>query len=153
MPQQPMLNREAVERILPHRRPFLFVDRIVALEKGRSLVAERRLRSEEPFFGGHFPGNPVMPGVLVCEALAQACGILQGLADAERGAEAPGGYFLANVKVKFTATAYPGDTLRLETRRAKRFGALIMFDVAAYVGEREVARGTLSLAEQSLAKG
>ena len=76
---------EDILAILPHRPPFLFVDRVIKLVPDREIVAERAIRSDEPFFAGHFPGKPVMPGVLVTDALAQTSGLLWGLSKKVKG--------------------------------------------------------------------
>jgi len=137
-------------QILPHRSPFLFVDRVVELRLPDAIAAERELRPDEPFFQGHFPGRPVMPGVLVAEALAQTSGLLVGFGLKE--ASAPGQnagplLFLAGVNMKFPHPAGPGDTLLLKAALTKQFGALYLFDVSAYVQATCIASGTLTLGE------
>jgi 3-hydroxymyristoyl/3-hydroxydecanoyl-(acyl carrier protein) dehydratase len=134
---------------LPHRPPFLFVDRVRQLEPGQSIVAERLLRADEPHFAGHFPGRPIMPGVLIGEALAQTSGLLIGLSQAVSSAPAaakPGNYVLAATNLKFTHVAVPGDTLILRSASDRNFGALWRFTVEAAVGDKVVASGSLTLA-------
>lgn len=137
-----------IEDILPHRPPFLFVDRVCAFQPGKEIVAEKHLNEDEGFFRGHFPGRPIMPGVLVTEALAQTGGLLLGLTlrdSPAAGEPPPADLFLASVDVKFLSPAVPGDTLRLKAALKKRFGPLALFKVRAEVNGRLVAKGTISL--------
>lgn len=141
--------RGALEAILPHRPPFLFVDRVMQLEPDRRIVAELDLRADEPHFAGHFPGRPLMPGVLVTEALAQTSGLLLGLSRLQRDQappERPPIFFLAAVNVKFTHPAQPGDTLVLRAQTDRGFGGLFRFQVEAGCGRNVVATGNLTLA-------
>ena len=78
-PDQPLFDNRFIQEILPHRNPFLFVDRVTDFEGGKHIIARKDLCLDDPFFAGHFPGNPIMPGVLVSEALAQTSGLLLGL--------------------------------------------------------------------------
>lgn len=146
--RQPIFNIEDIRAVLPHREPFLFVDRVVAFTAGKSLEAERELRSEEPHFQGHFPGNPIMPGVLVTEAMAQASGLLLAFSGGAGIELAPSGAmgYLASANVKFTAPALPGETLEVATVFEKKFGALYGFSVEARSGRKNVAKGGLTLA-------
>jgi 3-hydroxymyristoyl/3-hydroxydecanoyl-(acyl carrier protein) dehydratase len=140
---------EDILPVLPHRPPFLFVDRVVKLEPDERIVAERTLRPDEPHFAGHFPGRPVMPGVLVAEALAQTSGLLLGLSEqltAATAPEKPRMYFLAATNVKFTHPATPGAVLVLRAERAGNFGGLFRFNVEATAGHHLIASGTLTLA-------
>jgi beta-hydroxyacyl-ACP dehydratase FabZ len=108
---EPLLNITDIQRLLPHRFPFLLVDRVVELEPGKRLVAIKNVTINEPFFNGHFPGAPVMPGVLIVEALAQASGLLVAY---NRRVE-PDEYLLfAGIdNVRFRLPVVPGDTLTL----------------------------------------
>lgn len=150
MNDKPLFTLEDLLPILPHRPPFLFVDRVVKLEAGKSIVAERDLRADEPQFAGHFPGRPIMPGVLVAEALAQTSGLLLGLSDqlaAPTPPERPKMFFLATTNVKFTHPAKPGDVLVLRSASDKSFGGLFRFNVEATVGRNVIASGSLTLAQ------
>ena len=106
-----LLNITDIQRLLPHRYPFLLVDRVVELEPGKRLVAIKNVTVNEAFFNGHFPGAPVMPGVLIVEAMAQAAGLLV----AYDRRVAPDEYlmFAGIDKVRFRLPVVPGDTLRL----------------------------------------
>jgi 3-hydroxymyristoyl/3-hydroxydecanoyl-(acyl carrier protein) dehydratase len=150
MRDQPLFTLEDILPILPHRPPFLFVDRILALEPHKSILAERALRPEEPQFAGHFPGRPIMPGVLVAEALAQTSGLLLGLSDKVTGMPVPSRpkmFFLATTSLKYTRPAVPGDVLRLGASLDKALSGLFRFNVEATVGPNRIASGSLTLAQ------
>jgi len=148
----PLFDISAIKEILPHRDPFLFVDRVTELEVEKRIVTEKSLSPEDHCFAGHFPGNPVMPGVLVSEALAQTSGLLIGLTWKAQGRPLPrsnsGMLLLANANVKFSSPVKPGDTLRLEAHLKKQYGKLFYFEVKAFVKDNVVAKGTLALAEE-----
>lgn len=107
--------------MLPHRYPFLLVDTITELEPGKRVVGVKNVTSNEPFFQGHFPGNPIMPGVLIVEAMAQVGGVLAHLAksDSEEEGKPSMFFFMSMDKVKFRKTVIPGDQLiiKVETLR------------------------------------
>jgi len=135
--------------VLPHRPPFLFVDRVIQLEPHKPIVAERTLRADEPQFAGHFPGRPIMPGVLIAEALAQTSGLLIGLSEmisASAPPEKPKVFFLAVTNIKFTHPAVPGEALVLRATSERQFAALHRFNVEATVGRNLIASGSLTLA-------
>jgi 3-hydroxyacyl-[acyl-carrier-protein] dehydratase len=106
-----ILDSVAIQKIIPHRFPFLLVDRIVELEMGKRAVGIKNVTINEPFFQGHFPDYPVMPGVLIVEALAQVGGIALGSMEEYRGRLA---FFAGIDNVRFKRQVKPGDTLRLE---------------------------------------
>ena len=138
---------EEILSVLPHRPPFLFVDRVLGLEPFKRIVAERELRADEPHFAGHFPERAVMPGVLITDALAQASGLLIGLS--QKGANTSRGgniFFLGAANMKYPAPAFPGDVLRLTAVADGTSGRLSRFAVEACVGRKLVANGTLTLA-------
>ncbi len=151
MAQTSLYDISVIKKILPQRTPFLFVDRVMKLEEGEMILAEKDLLPEDIFFIGHFPGRPLMPGVLVSEALAQTSGLLLGLSALEKNQteenEKPN-FFLASVNMKYLTPAKPGETLRLEANLVKGFAGLYKFDVAAYGFETRIAKGTLTLAEE-----
>ena len=118
-----------IERLLPHRYPFLLVDRVVEFEKDKRVLAYKNVSCNEPFFTGHFPGHPVMPGVLVVEALAQAGGLLTQLArdPSELGMDT---FYLVKVdNARFSRMVIPGDRLELEVELKRRIR-----NMAQYVG-------------------
>ena len=149
MHDKPPFNLDDILPILPHRPPFLFVDRVLKLEPHKSIIAERVLRPEEPYFAGHFPGRPIMPGVLVAEALAQTSGLLLGLSDRLAAAEVaarPKMFFLAVTSIKYSQPALPGDVLWLRAASDTTFSGLYRFKVEAKVGPNLIASGFLTLA-------
>jgi beta-hydroxyacyl-ACP dehydratase FabZ len=116
---EPLLNITDIQRLLPHRYPFLLVDRVLEIDPGKRLVAIKNVTINEPFFNGHFPGAPVMPGVLIVEAMAQACGLL--VAYNRPAAEREYLLFAGIDNVRFRQPVVPGDTLTLtvEARRVR----------------------------------
>ncbi|MCX7845387.1 MAG: 3-hydroxyacyl-ACP dehydratase FabZ [Dictyoglomaceae bacterium] len=132
-------------RILPHRYPFLMIDRVLELKKGESIKTLKNVSINEPFFIGHFPEKPVMPGVLIIEALAQSAGILIFLSYAEEGKN----YFayLTGVNnMKFKKQVLPGDTLILEVKLKQSLKNIFKFDGVAKVDNDIVAGGEVTLA-------
>jgi 3-hydroxyacyl-[acyl-carrier-protein] dehydratase len=118
-----LMDVQAIEAILPHRYPFLLVDRVIELEPVKRLVAVKCVTVNEPFFAGHFPGHPVMPGVLILEALAQAAALL---AKASMRDE-PGDkvtYLMAIDNARFRRPVIPGDRLELHVEVTKHKGAI-----------------------------
>jgi 3-hydroxyacyl-[acyl-carrier-protein] dehydratase len=149
MHNTPLFTLDDILPILPHRPPFLFVDRVLKLEPYKSILAERTLRPDEPYFAGHFPGRPIMPGVLVAEALAQTSGLLLGLSDQTTETHAPTVpriYFLAATSIKYTQPAVPGQVLSLLASSGRALSGLFHFHVEAAVGQKLIASGSLTLA-------
>ena len=110
------LDIKAIEKILPHRYPFLLIDRVTELIAGERLLGYKNVTSNEPFFQGHFPGNPVMPGVLIVEALAQAASIL--MTDGEESDLIP--LFMGIDRARFRRQVVPGDQLQLEVELTQK---------------------------------
>jgi 3-hydroxyacyl-[acyl-carrier-protein] dehydratase len=140
---------EDILAFLPHRPPFLFVDRILQLEPHQAILAERTLRPDEPFFAGHFPNRPITPGVLVAEALAQTNGLLLALSERATVSAPPAVpkmYFLAATHLKYTSPARPGDVLQLRSTADRAFSPLFRFNDEATVGRKRIATGSLALA-------
>lgn len=106
-----MMDVKEIMQCIPHRYPFLLVDRVIEMVEGKSIVAIKNVTMNEEFFQGHFPGNPIMPGVLIVEAMAQAGGIL---AIKSVGGKDMGVYFMSIDGVKFRKPVVPGDQLRFE---------------------------------------
>lgn len=124
--------------IMPHRYPMLLVDRIVKLEKDE-VIGEKCVTINEPFFQGHFPGHPIMPGVLIIEAMAQVGGflLLKRVKDPDNKVV----YFLKIDKVRFRKPVVPGDVLRSELKLLKYKKGLCVMGARAYVGKTLVAEG------------
>lgn len=150
MPQTYQFSLEEILKILPHRPPFLFVDRVKKMIPDKLIVTERLIREDEPYFRGHFPQKAIMPGVLVTDALAQTSGLLWGFTKKVRGAddseEEPEIFYLAAVNMKFISPAYPGETLDMTARNEGHFGSFFNYAVEAAVKRKTVAKGTLTLA-------
>uniref|UniRef100_A0A7C5EMW4 3-hydroxyacyl-[acyl-carrier-protein] dehydratase FabZ n=1 Tax=Desulfobacca acetoxidans TaxID=60893 RepID=A0A7C5EMW4_9BACT len=139
------LDVEEIKRILPHRYPFLLVDRILSVEIGKRIVGLKNVTINEPFFAGHFPHNPIMPGVLIMEALAQVGGILALLSVPEHQGN-PAIFLMGLDKVRFRKPVVPGDQLRLELetiRGGKKFFKMLG---KAFVNQTLVAEGELMAA-------
>ena len=130
-----------IEKFLPHRFPFLLIDRVVhmELEPEKKLRAIKSVSMNEPFFQGHFPGNPVMPGVLIIEAMAQAAGMLANL-DASLQGKTGELYYLVKVdKAKFSRTVVPGDQLVLEVIQTRILRRMGFYSCQGYVDGQRVA--------------
>ncbi len=135
-----VLDAEAIQKILPHRPPFLLVDRVVLLEPGKRLVAVKGVTMNEPFFVGHFPGKPVMPGVLILEALAQACALLaMKSVGPDDDLEDKVTYLMSIDEAKFRRPVVPGDRLELHVEIVKRKGAIWRQKGTAVVDGQTVA--------------
>ncbi|MEM0965591.1 MAG: 3-hydroxyacyl-ACP dehydratase FabZ family protein [Verrucomicrobiota bacterium] len=109
-----MLSTEEIKRRIPHRPPFLFIDEIVGIEEGK-IIAEREIRAEEPHFAGHYPGNPIMPGVLICEASFQAAAVLLVHRLEESGQDIEGKTPVLSriTDARFKSMVKPGDRIRI----------------------------------------
>lgn len=130
-----MIDIREIQNHLPHRYPFLMVDRILELDKGTKAVGIKNVTVNEPFFMGHFPGNPIMPGVLIVEALAQLAGLLAFLS----GIQGDAVYFMSIEKAKFRKPVVPGDQLRLEITTLHQRANVWKFSGNARVDEKIVA--------------
>ena len=135
-------------KALPHRYPFLLIDRVLDFEPDTTLRAIKNVTINEPFFQGHFPGHPVMPGVLILEALAQACGVLANLSRADRPEDAL--YYLVKIdNARFSKTVRPGDQLVLEVQQKKMRRRMGLYACEAQVDGEVVASADLLCAERS----
>ena len=130
-----------IEKYLPHRYPFLLLDRVLSMvvEPEKKLVGVKNITRNEHFFQGHFPGNPVMPGVLIIEAMAQAAGMLANL-DAELHGKTGELYYLVRVdKARFSKTVVPGDQLVLEVVQKRIIRRMGLYECEASVNGQRVA--------------
>lgn len=136
------LDVNEIMKILPHRYPFLMVDRIIEMEPGVRCVGIKNVSINEPFFQGHFPGHPVMPGVLIIEALAQVAGIMAYMASDEE-TRAKVTYFMAIDNARFRKPVSPGDQLRLEVTATMNRRGIWGVAGKAFVGEALVTEADL----------
>ena len=144
------MDIEAIRRQLPHRYPFLLVDRVLELEPNQRVLAVKNVTINEPFFQGHFPGHPVMPGVLVLEALAQAGGLLTQLSAAAAGAvngEEKLFYLVKIDNARFSRMVVPGDRLMLEVKLKRMIRNMAMYECTASVDGKTVASADILCAE------
>jgi 3-hydroxyacyl-[acyl-carrier-protein] dehydratase len=131
-----------IKAVLPHREPFLFIDEVIEIEGTQRVVAIKILRDSESYFKGHFPGNPMMPGVLIIEAMAQASVILFSIDRPAVAAEHPD-YYLGKVKSEFMSPAYPGDKLIIESKKVKFLDNAAITDAVVKVDDRVIAKANL----------
>jgi 3-hydroxyacyl-[acyl-carrier-protein] dehydratase len=134
--------------MLPHRYPFLLVDRVLSFEHGKRLTALKNVTINEPFFQGHFPGHPVMPGVLILEALAQASGILVQMSAPSDKSSNPLYYLVKIDKARFSKIVRPGDQLILEVEQKRMMLRMGQFVCTAKVDGEVVASAEVLCAER-----
>ncbi len=140
-----MLNVNEIMGILPHRYPFLLVDRIVELDKGTRIVGLKNVTVNEPFFPGHFPGHPVMPGVLIVEAMAQVAAIL-AYKSSDEDLSTKVTYFTGIDNAKFRRPVFPGDQLRIEIVATGCRRGIWFFTGKVYVEDKLVTEAELKAA-------
>ncbi|GBE05087.1 MAG TPA: beta-hydroxyacyl-ACP dehydratase [Nitrospirae bacterium] len=136
------LGIEQIRSILPQREPFLFIDEVIEIDGTNKVVAVRDIRGDEDFFKGHFPNRPIMPGVLIIEALAQTAIILYSVCKLDIARTNPD-YYLGRVKAEFLSPVVPGDRLILEANNVKITDEAGIADAQARVGDRIVAKASL----------
>ncbi len=134
------IDIEEITKILPHRYPFLLIDRIVEFEKGKMARGIKNVTINEPFFQGHFPSHPIMPGVLIIEAMAQVGGVLvlRSMGISNRLL-----YFVGIDGARFRNPVFPGDTLEIVCEIKKIRGTMCIFEGNAYVGQKHAAEAEL----------
>ena len=138
-----MLNKEEIKKIIPQREPFLMIDEVEDFCAGKSAIAYKNVNENEWYFKGHFPGNPIMPGVLICEALAQTGAVAILSMEENRGKNA---LFGGLDKVRFKQQVIPGDRLKLEVKIIKKKGPIGIGEGIATVNGKVVAKGELTFA-------
>lgn len=137
-------NKDITE-LLPHRKPFLFIDKVLSIEGLNKIVAQKKINTDDDYFKGHFPGNPIVPGVLIVESMAQASGIIC----AYNQGEAQDIYFLSSISnVRFRHPVFPGDTLTVRAEVLARFGQTVKTSVECVVNNTVVAEGELVLSQK-----
>ena len=138
-----MMTNNEIRKLIPHRYPFLLVDRVLEAEPGRKCVAVKNVSANEPFFQGHFPGNPIMPGVLMVEALAQTAGIAISLLEETKGKL---GVIAGVDNMKFRKQVVPGDILKLEAEIIAFKRGFVKAEVRASVEDEIAAEGVVKFA-------
>ena len=138
-----MLNKDEIKKIIPQREPFLMIDEVESFVPGESAIAYKNVSADEWYFKGHFPGNPIMPGVLITESLAQAGAVAILSMEENKGKNA---LFGGIDKMKFKKMVVPGDRLKLEVKIIKRKGPIGIGEAIATVDGVLVAKGELTFA-------
>ncbi len=141
-----MLDVVEIQKILPHRFPFLLVDRVTEIKENESIVAYKNVSISEPVFEGHFPGHPIYPGVMIIEGMAQAGGVLAFKSSSKEEQEAAKDkvvYFMSIDKAKFRNPVKPGDRLEYRLNVIKHRGNIWVLDGKAYVDDTLVAEAEL----------
>ena len=143
---KPNIDIDTIQRVLPHRYPFLLVDKVVEFEPHKRILAHKNVSINEPFFQGHFPGHPVMPGVLVIEALAQAGGILTQVSRDTCSSDRL--FYLVKIdNVRFSRMVVPGDVLELHVEIKRIIRNMTLYTCVAKVDGNEVASADVLCAE------
>tara|TARA_B100002052_G_C15848505_1_gene583820 strand:- start:722 stop:1168 length:447 start_codon:yes stop_codon:yes gene_type:complete len=143
-----IIEIEEIKEYLPHRYPFLFVDRVVEIELGKYIKAYKNITTNEPFFSGHFPDRQVMPGVLILEAMAQASGILGFKTMNKKPEEGSMYYFVGADALRFKKPAVPGDRIILESRVITNKKGIWKFDCTASVEEEIIGEAVILCADR-----
>ena len=143
-----MMDITDIRRHLPHRSPFLLVDRVVELKAGEFIVAYKNLSINEPYFDGHFPDNPIFPGVLLLEAMAQAAGILGFYSQGKTNDDGSTYYFAGADKLRFKRPCMPGDRVMLRATVVSQRRGIWKFDVSSDVEGELAASATILCADR-----
>lgn len=143
-----MMHVEEIKEYLPQRYPFLMVDRVVSMELGKSIVAYKNVSVNEPFFNGHFPDYPIMPGVMIIEALAQAAGVLGFKSQEKKPKDGYLYYFVGADKVRLKRPVVPGDQLQLEASIITNKRGIYKFACKASVNGETVCEADIMCAER-----
>jgi 3-hydroxyacyl-[acyl-carrier-protein] dehydratase len=145
--ERKVIGRSEIETMIPHRAPFLWIDRVEELEPGVRCVAVKFVDPENPIFAGHFPAKPILPGVLLIEAVAQTAGVMLGSAAPQADAGARAGVALLGAvnRFKFLKPVTPGQELRIETKKMTAAGRMAYIGGTVWVDGEMVATGELSV--------
>jgi 3-hydroxyacyl-[acyl-carrier-protein] dehydratase len=143
-----MMDITDIRRHLPHRSPFLLVDRVVELKAGEFIVAYKNLSINEPYFDGHFPDNPIFPGVLLLEAMAQSAGILGFYSQGKTNDDGSTYYFAGANKLRFKRPCVPGDRVMLRATVVSQRRGIWKFDVSSDVEGELAASATILCADR-----
>jgi 3-hydroxyacyl-[acyl-carrier-protein] dehydratase len=143
-----MMDATDIRKYLPHRYPFLLVDRVVEVKAGHSIVAYKNLSVNEPFFNGHFPDNPIFPGVLLLEAMAQAAGILGFCSQGKTNEDGSTYYFAGADDVRFRRPCVPGDRVMLRATVLSQRRGIWKFEVSSDVDGELAAAATILCADR-----
>jgi 3-hydroxyacyl-[acyl-carrier-protein] dehydratase len=143
-----MMDITDIRKYLPHRYPFLLVDRVVEINAGQSIVAYKNLSVNEPFFNGHFPDKPIFPGVLLLEAMAQAAGILGFCSQGKTNEDGSTYYFAGADDVRFRRPCVPGDRVMLRATVLSQRRGIWKFDVSSDVDGELAASATILCADR-----
>ncbi len=138
-----MLNNKEIQNIIPHRYPFLLIDKVIEIEPGKRAVGIKNVTANEPFFPGHFPGNPIMPGVLIVEAMAQVGAVAVLGTEENKGKLA---VFTGIDKMRFKKQVLPGDVLRMEVELTAMKRGVGKAKASAFVEDKLAASGELMFA-------
>ncbi|WP_296028809.1 3-hydroxyacyl-ACP dehydratase FabZ [uncultured Alcanivorax sp.] len=145
-----MMDIQEVREYLPHRYPFLLIDRVLNIEPGKRIEALKNVTINEPFFNGHFPDEPIMPGVLIVEAMAQAAGILGFVTEEKKPSDGYIYLLVGTDKARFKRRVIPGDTLHLFAEYVVVKRNILKFTCEAQVDGKTVASAEMLVAEQKV---
>ena len=145
-----MMYIDEIQEYLPHRYPFLLVDRVTEVEKGEWIKGFKNISVNEPYFNGHFPNNPILPGVLIIEAMAQLSGILGFLTVGRKPADGLVQYLAGSSKVRFKRPVVPGDRLCMESRMITAKQGICKFECRALVDDEVVCVAEILTAEREV---
>ena len=138
-----MLTIEEIKKLLPQRYPFLMIDKITDIKEGKSIEAYKNISINEPYFNGHFPNNPIFPGALTAEAMAQGACILIQKSIKDLGAT---NFYVTSMKIRFFRVVKPGDRLDIRIQATKMVKIGGVFETEACVGDDTVAKGEMTFA-------
>lgn len=138
-----MLDINEIQEILPHRYPFLLLDRVTEIKENESIIAYKNVTFGEQIFQGHFPGHPIYPGVMIIEGMAQAGGVLAFKSSSKEDFKDKVVYFMSIDKAKFRSPVRPGDKLEYRVSVTKHRGKIWVLDAKAYIGDTLAAEAEL----------